>query len=195
MNRAPRPNTSARVEPVVGTLSVLEPVKGLDVFLRAAARVAASRPDVRFVINGTGSLGDELRALAAGLGLAERVSFPGHVPAAEALAGMSVFALPSYMETSGLALMEAMAAGVPSVATAVGGVPETAAGGAAELVAPGDAGALAAAIARILDEPAFADALAARGRDAVARSGGPPATARRMAELYESARERRACAS
>ena len=172
---------------------MLEPVKGLDVFLRAAARVAATRPDVRFVVNGTGSQRGELQALAAGLGLSERVTFPGHVPAGEALAGLSVFALPSYMETSGIALMEAMAAGVPSVATEVGGVPETAAGGAAELVAPGDAGALGAAIGRILDDPAFADALAARGRDAVARAGGPPETARRILALYESARERRAC--
>ena len=116
---------------LVGTLSAHEPVKGLDVFIAAVPRVLAARPATRFVIYGTGSLTEELRAAARGL----PIEFPGHVPAPQALRTLAVLALPSRMETSGIALLEAMAAGIPAVATRVGGIEET---GTATLVEPDD---------------------------------------------------------
>ena len=66
------------------------------------------------------------------------------MPAREALGRLAVFALPSLMENCPMGLLEAMAAGVPAVATRVGGVPEVAPEGTAQLVAPGDPAALAA---------------------------------------------------
>jgi glycosyltransferase involved in cell wall biosynthesis len=163
---------------LVGTLSAHEPVKGLDVFLDAVPLVLAQRPRTRFAIYGTGSLEASLRERARGL----PVEFPGHVPSAEALATLAVLALPSYMETSGIALLEAMAAGIPAVATRVGGIEETAPPGAATLVAPGDPAALAQGIVKLLDDPA--EQIAA-GRAAAAERTSMR-TAERMLALYES---------
>jgi glycosyltransferase involved in cell wall biosynthesis len=170
---------------LVGTLAALEPVKGVDVFLEAAARLA--RPGLRFAVFGTGPLEPALRAQAARLGL--DVAFRGHVPAPDAFAELRVFVQASHMETSGLALLQAMAFGVPAVATRVGGIPETAPPGTAELVAPNDPAALAAAIARVLDDDP-GDRIRA-GRAAAAERSAR-ATAERMLAEYERALSRRA---
>jgi glycosyltransferase involved in cell wall biosynthesis len=159
---------------LVGTLSAHEPVKGLFVFLEAVPLVLAARPATRFVIYGTGSLEAALRERARGL----PVDFPGHVPAQEALRSLAVLALPSFMETSGLALLEAMAAGIPAVASRVGGVEETAPQG--TLVEPGDPVALAAAILALLEDPS---AQIAAGRHAAAQRTAAK-TAERMLEVY-----------
>jgi len=165
---------------LVGTLSAHEPVKGLDIFLAAVPIVLARRPQTRFAVYGTGSLEADLRERARGL----PVEFPGHVPAAEALRSLAVLALPSHMETSGLALLEAMAAGVPAVASRVGGIEETAPPGAATLVAPGDPEALAAAILALLADSAEQ----VRAGRAAAAERTAQVTARRMLEVYETAR-------
>jgi glycosyltransferase involved in cell wall biosynthesis len=175
---------------LVGTLSLLEPVKGIDVFLHAAAELSARRPDTRFAVFGSGPLETPLRALAVRLGIADRVAFRGYVPAAQALRELAVLVVPSHMETSGLALLEAMAAGVPAVATRVGGLAETAPDGAAELVAPGDAQALSAAVLRLLDDPGLALERREAGR-AAARERTAAETARRLLAAYERALSRR----
>jgi glycosyltransferase involved in cell wall biosynthesis len=162
---------------LVGTISLLEPVKGLDTFVAAARLVLERRPGTRFAIFGTGSLEGELRGLAAGL----PIEFPGFVPAAEALPRLAVFVLPSLMENSPLALLEAMAAGVPVVASRVGGIPEYAPPEA--LVAPGDPAALAAAILALLEDPVLAAERARAGRDAAVEHSAAR-TAERMLELY-----------
>ena len=149
---------------LIATLSVLEPVKALDVFVDAAARVAARRPEARFAVFGTGSLHDALRDQIADRGLGDRVSLPGHVPAPEALARTGILALPSLFENCPLGMLEAMAAGVPVVASSVGGIPEVARGGAAALVPPGDAEALARALVALLEDAAGRDRLASAGR-------------------------------
>jgi len=133
---------------------------------------------------GTGSLADDLRARAARLRLP--VEFPGHVARADALPRLAVLALPSHMETSGLALLEAMAAGVPAVASRVGGIEETAPPGSASLVPPGDPGALAAAILELLEDPALAERRRRAGRDAAAQRTAE-ATARRLLAVYADA--------
>jgi glycosyltransferase involved in cell wall biosynthesis len=155
----------------VGSLSSLEPVKGLEVLLEAFARLG--RP--------------QLAARSARLGLDGSVSFPGFVASREALAQLRVFAMPSVMENSPMALLEAMAAGVPAVASRVGGVPETAPEGTAQLVPPGDPGALAEAIARLLDDPALARAQAAAARAHVETNASPEVMARRTMRVYEAA--------
>jgi glycosyltransferase involved in cell wall biosynthesis len=139
---------------LIGTLSLLEPVKGIDVFLRATALLADSHPDWRFVTFGTGSDTTRLDALGHELGLDHRVERPGYVPAQQALGQLRVYVLSSYAENAPLALLEAMAAGVPVVASTVGGVPEIADESVARMVPAGDPAALADAIERAyLDAP------------------------------------------
>jgi glycosyltransferase involved in cell wall biosynthesis len=167
---------------LIGTLSVLEPVKGLGVFVRAAARVAERHPEARFAIFGTGSEHAGLRDLARSCGIADRLEFPGHVPAPDALAQLRVFVLCSYMETSGIALLEAMAAGVPGVASAVGGIPENAPPGTVVLVPPGNEAELADAIGGLLSDPGRAAEQARAARAHVERH----ATARAMTEAVWS---------
>lgn len=151
---------------LVAALGVLEPVKGLDVFVRAAALLAARGTAPPFAVFGTGSQHAELERLAAELGLDGRMRFPGHVPSPEALEKTAVLVMPSHMENCPNALLEAMAAGVPIVASRVGGVPELVDDACAQLVPPGDPVALAAAIERMLGDPGLASrqAQAARTR-------------------------------
>ncbi|MFN2616414.1 MAG: glycosyltransferase family 4 protein, partial [Thermoleophilaceae bacterium] len=133
-NGVPVPAEPLSPGQLVGSIAMLEPVKGLDVFLRAAARVAESRPTLGFALFGSGSQEQRLRDLAAALGLSERVQFGGYATWGEALARLRIFVSSSWMETFGLSLAEAMAAGVPAVATRVGGVAELADDESAQLV-------------------------------------------------------------
>ena len=175
----------------VGTLSVLEPVKGLDVFLDAVARIAPDRPEVPFVVFGSGSQDAELRQRAAALGLADRVTFAGHTPAADALARLAVLALPSLMENCPMAMLEAMAAGVPVVASRVGGIPEMGPPGTAVLVPSKDPAALATALAALLDDPSARASQAAAARAHVEREASQAVMTERMRAVYDRARTAR----
>jgi glycosyltransferase involved in cell wall biosynthesis len=175
---------------LVGTLTSFAPVKGLGVFLEAAAVLATARPATRFALYGTGPEAAALQAQARALGLDGAVRFPGHTASQTALATMSVLVLSSYMENSPLALLEAMTAGVPVVATRVGGVPELVPEGTGLLVAPGDPAALAAAIGRLLDDPALAREQADAARAHIEGSGGADAMVARTLDLYRALRAR-----
>jgi glycosyltransferase involved in cell wall biosynthesis len=144
--------------------------KGFGLLLDAATRWSDIQPEPLLVIAGSGPLAAELEARAASLGLTVR--FAGQrddVPAL--LAAADVFVLPSTWEGQALILQEALRAGVPIVATRVGGNPEVAGEDAAILVPPGDARALADAVRAVLGDPA----LAARLRKAAAaRAHGLP---------------------
>jgi glycosyltransferase involved in cell wall biosynthesis len=156
-------------ERVVAVLSRLSRLKGLEFFLQAAASLAPRFPGVRFLVVGDNTIDvgyrGELAAYAARLGLAERVIFTGFrsdVP--ELLAATTVSVLPSLTEGLSNALLEAMAAGVPVVATSVGGNPETVVDGVTGLlVPPRDPDALATAIARLLLDPGLAASLGQAG--------------------------------
>ena len=142
-------------ERIAGTLGRLdEPKKGLRVFLAAAARVAARDPRARFVLIGDGPARARLERLAAGLGLRDKVRFLGERIDAEALMpGLDLLVQPSLWEGFGLSVLEAMAAGRPVVATAVGGLVEVVRDGVdGILVPPGDAPRLAAAMSGLLDD-------------------------------------------
>lgn len=171
----------------VGTVSVLEPVKGLDVLLQAAAQVAEHRPTVRFTIFGEGSQRADLERLATELGIEGRVAFPGHVSQAEAFGRLGVFVLSSHMENSPMALLEALAAGVPAVATRVGGIPEITGEDAASLVPPRDAVSLAKAIERLIDDPQRRASQIAVGRRRVAERHSALANARAVRAVYAQA--------
>ncbi len=104
------------------------PRTGVDALIAAVARIAPDVPDLRLVIGGTGPLEGEYRRLAAERGVSDRVAFTGFLPP-ERLAALyrtaDLFVLPSRaLEGFGLAILEAMAAGTPVLATPIGGIPE-----------------------------------------------------------------------
>ncbi len=109
---------------------------------------------VHLDVVGDGELREELEAHAARLGLGGSVRFHGELPKEEVARMMreaDLYVLPSINETFGCVLIEAMASGLPSVATRVGGVPEVLDADAGELVEPRDPAAFAAAIERVLE--------------------------------------------
>lgn len=156
--------------PLVGTVAVLREQKRLDLWLAAARIIGEELPAARFAIVGDGPLRGELETEAARLGLADRVAFTGLRPDVRAYHhAFDLFLASSQFEGLPLALLEAMAAGRPVVATRVGGVPEAVEDGVEGLlVPPGEPAALAAAALSLLADPARARALAAAARRRVA---------------------------
>lgn len=136
----------------VGRLSV---EKGADIFLRSIALLG----DLPFVasIIGDGPQTRELQTLAAELGIGDRVRWHGSLAhAGRYFASFDVFTLSSRTEGTPMVLFEAMAAGTPIVASSVGGVPDVISPDEGLLAPPGDAGAIAAAIRTVHDDPAAA---------------------------------------
>jgi glycosyltransferase involved in cell wall biosynthesis len=138
---------------VVGAVCRLDDErKGMRQFIEMAARVSLTVRDARFLIAGDGVLRSDLEQRAAELGVRERLTFAGwraDVPAM--LAAMDVFVMPSLYEGGPTSVLEAMAMGLPTVASRVGMVPEVVDHGAnGVIVAPGDAGALAEATSVLL---------------------------------------------
>ena len=158
--------------PLVGIVGRIVPIKDHDTFFRAARMIVAGHPDATFVVAGDGADRSRLEA-AAGRLLGDRVRFLGWVDDLPTLyAALDVVVLTSRNEGTPVALIEAMAANRPVVATRVGGVPDVIEDGRTGLLAPaGDAPAVAASISSILDAPNLARNLARRGREASARFG------------------------
>lgn len=132
----------------VGSIAVLRPEKRVDLFLRAAADLLATHQDAEFVVAGEGPRREELDRLRSELGLADAVEFLGHEPdTAGLLRSIDVLVVSSDREVSPLVIMEAMAAGVPVVATDVGGVRELVRDGVTGFLVPkGSWGAIAEAL-------------------------------------------------
>ncbi len=170
---------------LVGIVGRMVPVKDHRTFVAAAAELAAERTDVEFVFIGGGELETELRADVAARNLGARCHFLGWRRDLDTLyPDLDVVALSSVNEGTPVALIEAMAAGVPVVGTSVGGVPDVLRHGArGELVPPGNPAALAQAIARALAPSALARAAAIRG-DLIAEYGQARLCAD-LAALYE----------
>jgi glycosyltransferase involved in cell wall biosynthesis len=157
----------------------LVPKKGFDVLLRACALVAAERDDVELDVAGeSGEQEPELRAFVDELGLGDRVRFRGALSQSGLFAEYrraSVLCAPSRVLSDGdrdgipNVLVEAMACGLPVVATGISGIPELVEDGVnGLLVAPDDPDALAAAILRVAGDPELARRLGAAGRVTVA---------------------------
>ena len=132
----------------------------------AAAAVLARRADMRFLLAGDGPLIDECRTRAEARGVADAILFLGHRDdVADLLAAADLFVLPSRFEGLPLAVLEAMAAGLPVVSTRVGGTDEVVLEGlTGRLVQPGDNHELAGAIVDIVSDPEKAAAMGAAGR-------------------------------
>jgi len=136
-------------------LGMLRDLKGTDVLLEAIALLDQTyqrRLTARLV--GQAEEGERYRAMATTLGIADRVTFCDPMPAREAFAGARVIVVPSRAESMPYVVLEAIAAGMPIIATRVGGIPEIFGPAAHELVPPGDAAALAYAIDNLFAHPA-----------------------------------------
>jgi glycosyltransferase involved in cell wall biosynthesis len=139
----------------------LRKLKGVDVLIEALAMLAAAGMPVSATIVGAGPEADAFTALAQARGIIASVRFPGALPARAAFARGRLLIVPSRAESLPYIVLEAAAAGMPMLATNVGGIPEIYGPQSARLLPPGDAAALAAAIKAALADPAG-------GRDAAA---------------------------
>jgi glycosyltransferase involved in cell wall biosynthesis len=189
-----RPREAVRAElsiprdaPVVGTVTRLSPQKAPLDFVEAAAQVAAARPDVHFVVVGGGPLQAEVEARIAALDLIDRFHLTGlrrDVP--DLLHSFDIFALSSLWEGLPRVLPQAMAAGLPIVATAADGNAEAVGDGVNGLLTPpGDPQAMADALLRLLDDPALACRMGEAGR-ARAEEFGARQMVADIAALYEA---------
>ncbi|HEV3351762.1 MAG TPA: glycosyltransferase family 4 protein [Acidimicrobiales bacterium] len=170
----------------------LTPEKGIDVLVRATALLRQDFPDLQvLVLGGTQAgheaYGEELVRLAGDLGVDSAVCLKGFVDQPfRSWAGSRVYVQPSRREGFGLAVAEAMASGLPVVATAVGGLTDVLDGGrAGVLVAPDDPRALADGIKALLDDPARAERLAAAGRARAATEYTVDAMVDRVEAVYD----------
>ncbi|MEP7104733.1 MAG: glycosyltransferase family 4 protein [Chloroflexota bacterium] len=181
-----------RATPVLLCPARLVPIKGHDHLLDAAARLAARGVAFELLLAGDGP---ERKAIARRIGelhLGARVHLLGTVPHAELLAlyrerRVDCVVLPSHHEGLSVALVEAMAHGVPVVATRVGGVPELLERGAGVLIPPADVAALTDALARVLGSPALRAELALAGRRRVETEFEVHAIARDLAHRFNGA--------
>jgi glycosyltransferase involved in cell wall biosynthesis len=140
---------------LVGTVANLRATKGYPDLMHAARMVLDELEDVMFVSVGRGPLESELRAMHAQLELGDRFQLLGHRPdGVRVMSAFDIFCLPSHYEGLPLALMEALALGLPVVATRVGGLAELVTDGRdAVLVPPRDPEQLAAALLALLRDP------------------------------------------
>jgi glycosyltransferase involved in cell wall biosynthesis len=171
--------------PVIAIVAVLRPEKDHETLLRAMGMVVDEIPDARLLVVGDGPLRGRLEELTVELGLAGVVVFTGSRNDVGHLLGMvDVVALSSYtVECFPMAVLEAMACGVPAVATAVGGVPEMIDNGVTGyVVAPRDSPALADALIKTLRDPGRAAAMGRAARQRVESAFSLDRSVRRAAE-------------
>jgi glycosyltransferase involved in cell wall biosynthesis len=190
---AARPGPEVRRElglpqeaPVIGLVGRLDHWgKGHKELFDAVASLKERYP-IRALIVGGGRREDEIKQLAADLGLAEQVHFLGSrrdVP--DLLRAMDIFVLPSYSEGVSLALLEAMAAGLPVIASVVGGLPEVVRHGEnGLLIPPRDVDALAAALERLLADPEYAQHLGETARREAREKFSLERLGREVNEIY-----------
>ena len=150
---------------LVAVFSRLNWMKGVEFFLDAAIVLAERFPDVCFLVVGDGGNNKELEEQAYRLGLGQRIVFTGfRSDVSDLLSEVAISVLPSLSEGTSNTLLESMAAGIPVIATRVGGNPEVIEDGVSGLlVPPRDSGALADAMGRLLDDEDLASRLGQAG--------------------------------
>jgi glycosyltransferase involved in cell wall biosynthesis len=175
-----------RTDWVIGNIARADPVKDQMALLEAAIPMMLSDSPVKLAIIGEGPERERLQARVRSAGVGQQVVLPGRIPDARSLMpAFDVFALSSRVEGVPLALLEAMAAHRPVVATRVGGIPDVVENGESGLlVPPGSPGPLAEAIARVRARPELAERLGAAGRLRVEQMYDVNKTGGEMADLY-----------
>ncbi|MGK2961551.1 MAG: glycosyltransferase [Gemmatimonadaceae bacterium] len=182
----PRPGTAVRL----GTAARLVEVKGLG-FLVDALALLRQDLDVELHIAGSGPKRKALAAAAAEAGLGDAVRFLGwRNDISDVMQRWHIYVQPSFAEGFGLAVLEAMAAGLPVVAGNAGGLPEVVVDGETGfLVEPGDPAALAARIRQLIEDPALARRMGDAGRERVARHFTPEREAAAISAAYDKLTE------
>lgn len=173
--------------PVIGTLTVLRPEKALDVLVEATAELAPELPGLKVIVAGAGPDDERLRSLIRRRELTQTVLLIGfRRNVADVLAALDVAVFSSDREGAPLALLEAMAAGRPIVATHVGGIPEVIHDGVHGLLVPRrDPHALATAIATVLRDRELAELLGRNARARQRRDFAVDTTVRVIEATYE----------
>jgi len=173
---------------VIGTMGRLHPVKGLEVFLRAARIIKDHGKRAKFIIAGDGPLRGQLQTLAHDCGLAPEALFLGHRSDGNNILGlMDLFVLSSLNEGIPLVLLEAMALTRPVVATAVGGIPEVVEHEISGLlVTAGNHDDLAKGCLRVLDDSTLAQRLGHAGRKRVEEAFSADVMAENVANVYRT---------
>ena len=173
--------------PLVTYIGRVAHEKNIEFLVRMFVRVREAVPRAMLVIAGEGPAREPLRRLVAELGLGGDVHFAGYLDRDTTLldcyAAATVFVFASRTETQGLVLLEAMAQGAPIVSTAELGTRSILVPGCGALIVGEEPGIFAAAVVRVLTEPALARALSCQGRP-YARNWSSAAMARRLADLY-----------
>jgi glycosyltransferase involved in cell wall biosynthesis len=174
---------------LIACVARLIPRKGHRHLLEAMSKVVALHGDVRLLVVGAGSIREDLENRCRRGGLQEYVVFTGErmdVPAI--LHDVDVLVLPSEAEGLGLVLLEAMAAGKPVVASAVGGIPEIVIDGETGfLVQPGSPGALAERICSLLEDPQLAARMGEHGLQRQRRMFSADSMVERILDVYRRA--------
>jgi glycosyltransferase involved in cell wall biosynthesis len=144
---------------IIGNVGALDHSKGQDAIIEAARALRESRPELHFVLVGEGRDGERFRRAAAGL---DNVEFTGFVEnVGDYLAAFDLFVFPSLQEGLGSTLLDAMAFGLPIIASRVGGIPELVQDRVnGLLIAPGRSDELVAALERLLDAPELMSSMA-----------------------------------
>jgi len=174
---------------VIGTVGRLEPQKNLGMFLEAARLVLEGDPAARFVIAGEGRLRLELENRSSELGLAHAISFCGNVDdVASMLGSLSQFWLSSDWEGAPNVVLEAMAAGLPVIATPAGGTPELIdEGRTGWLVDFGDAAALAGRALQLAADTELATTVGSAAREEARRRFSIPVMVSETRKVYQLA--------
>ncbi|MDN5941963.1 MAG: glycosyltransferase family 4 protein [Nitrospira sp.] len=172
---------------LIGTVGRLTPVKGIPYLLQAARVLLRRGANVKVLIVGEGSIRQDLLTQTHDLGISDNVVFLGHREDTDVLLqAMDIFVLPSLSEGIPMALLEAMAASLPIVASRVGGIPEIIEDGVdGYLVEPMDVDNLAERCRRLIKSPEVARKMGEQGRKRVEREFSATAMADRVASTYK----------
>jgi glycosyltransferase involved in cell wall biosynthesis len=182
-----RREIGAEDEPIIGFIGRLTRQKGVDVLLRAFARVERKHPDARLVLAGDGPERPTLMKLAQSLGLRRAMFLGWRRDAADILADVSLLAMPSRWEGFGLVALEAMALGKPVVAARVSALPEIILPEETGLLVPaGGEAELAEALLALLADPQRAERMGRAGKARVRAEFPVEKMAARTAEIYQS---------
>jgi glycosyltransferase involved in cell wall biosynthesis len=178
-------------QPLILFMSRLDEKKGLDLLIQAFARVRLRFPECRLVVAGSGeeSVAKSLRLLAEREQVADAIDWVGFVSGAakqQLLARASVFALPSYSENFGVAVVEAMAAGLPVVISDQIGIHPAITQGGAGLVTPCSVEPLAGALLKMLADPAAARVMGEHGHRVALSQFSIPVVSQKLVSLYQS---------
>lgn len=172
---------------VVGTIGNLRRAKGHVYLVRAAAAVIRKHPETRFVIAGEGELMETLRQEAQREGIGDSMFFRGFSRPEDVLPLLDIFVLPSLWEGCPVSLLEAMAFGIPVVATSVGDVPAILCHRENGLVVPpGNPSLLADAISELIEQPLLRDRLSGQALETVRTGYTADAMAERYLQLYRA---------